>query len=116
LAGLDSWWKDHLKPEDDRDSWTLTGTILTSDAVDELLRIHDRNPVMLPPEWWDPWLDPTFEGTQDFVDAAVQAALPVASSLEVYQVAPIPYSADGPSLIEPVTQIDGTENWISMQS
>jgi putative SOS response-associated peptidase YedK len=110
LAGLYSWWKDHSKPDDDPGSWTLTVTILTSDAVDELLHSHDRNPVMLPPEWWDPWLDPTFEGTQDLVDAAVQAALPVANSLEVYQVAPIPYRADGPSLIEPVTQIDGTEN------
>lgn len=49
LAGLYSWWKDHTLADDDPNAWTLTATILTSGAVDELLQIHDRNPVMLPP-------------------------------------------------------------------
>jgi putative SOS response-associated peptidase YedK len=100
LAGLYSWWKDHSKPDDDPDAWTLTATILTSGAVDELLHIHDRNPVMLPESWWDRWLDPKVEGTQELVDAAVQAALPVAAGLEVYEVAPL--RGDGPQLMEPV--------------
>jgi len=90
FAGLYSWWKDHSKADDDPDSWTLTATILTSDAVDELLHIHDRNPVPLPPEWWDDWLNPDIEGDQHFVDAAVQAALPVAATLKIEQVAPLP--------------------------
>jgi len=30
---------------------------------------------MLPASWWDRWLDPTVQGTQELVDAAVQAAL-----------------------------------------
>jgi putative SOS response-associated peptidase YedK len=99
LAGLYSWWKDHSKPEDDPDAWTLTATILTSDAVDELLHIHDRNPVMLPESWWDRWLDPKVEGTQELVDAAVRAALPLAAGLEVYEVAPV--RGNGPELIRP---------------
>ncbi len=94
----------------------LTATILTSGAVDELLHIHDRNPVMLPEQWWDRWLDPTIEGTQELVDAAVMAALPVASSLEVYEVAPLPFRANGPTLIEPVTALEWTENWLSTES
>ncbi|MBC7593500.1 MAG: SOS response-associated peptidase [Kineosporiaceae bacterium] len=102
LAGLYSWWKDRSKADDDPSLWTLTATILTSDAVDELLHIHDRNPVMLPESWWDRWLDPTIEGTQELVDAAVNAALPVASSLEVYEVARIPFKGNGPQLIKPV--------------
>jgi len=40
------------------------------------------------------------EGTQELVDAAVQAALPVAAGLEVYEVAPV--RGNGPQLIEPV--------------
>jgi putative SOS response-associated peptidase YedK len=102
LAGLYSWWKDHSKADDDPDSWTLTATILTSDAVDELLHIHDRNPVMLPESWWDRWLDPKVEGNQELVDAAVQAALPLASALEVYAVAPLPFRGDGAALIAPL--------------
>ena len=35
------------------------------------------------------WLDPKVEGTQELVDAAVQAALPVAAGLGVYKVAPL---------------------------
>jgi putative SOS response-associated peptidase YedK len=42
FAGLYSWWKKHTLPDDHPDVWTLTATILTSDAVDELLHIHDR--------------------------------------------------------------------------
>jgi putative SOS response-associated peptidase YedK len=102
FAGLYSWWKDRSKAEDDPALWTLTATILTSAAVDELVGIHDRNPVPLPRSWWDDWLDPTIEGDQHFVDAAVQAALPVASTLQVREVAPIPFTGDGPELTAPV--------------
>lgn len=48
FAGLYSWWKNHALADDDPNVWTLTATILTSVAVDELLHIHDRNPVPLP--------------------------------------------------------------------
>jgi putative SOS response-associated peptidase YedK len=116
LAGLYSWWKDHKVPDNDPNVWTLTATILTSGAVDELLHIHDRNPVMLPPEWWDRWLDPELEGTQELVDAAVQAALPVATALEVYEVAPLPFRGNGSQLIERVTGLEGTEDWLGTES
>jgi putative SOS response-associated peptidase YedK len=116
LAGLYSWWKDHTLADDDENAWILTATILTSGAVDEVLHIHDRNPVMLPPEWWDRWLDAELEGTQELVDAAVAAALPVASSLEVYEVAPLPFRGNGPQLIERVTALEGTEDWLNTES
>jgi putative SOS response-associated peptidase YedK len=115
LAGLYAWWKDHTVDDEDPNAWTLTTTILTSSAVDELLHIHDRNPVMLPPEWWDRWLDPTLEGTQDLVDAAVEATLPVARSFEIHEVAPLPYRGDGPHLIERVVDLDGAEDWLSTE-
>lgn len=102
FAGIYSWWRDHSKADDDPTRWTLTAAIITSDAVDELLDIHDRNPVPLPREWWAEWLDPKIDATQDFVDAAVQAALPIAGTLEIREVAPIPFKGEGPDLIRPV--------------
>jgi len=103
LAALYSWWKDHSKDPDDPTSWHLTAAILTSDAVDDLLQIHDRNPVPLPREMWKEWLDPSIVGDQELIDRAVEAALPVAGGLEIRQVAPIPYEGEGPELIRPVS-------------
>jgi putative SOS response-associated peptidase YedK len=100
LAGLYSWWRDPKKSEDDESRWVLTATILTSDAVHTLEDIHDRNPVPLPREWWDDWVDPRLEGDQAFVDAAVSASLGVAESLRFHQVAPV--TGDGPELVEPI--------------
>jgi putative SOS response-associated peptidase YedK len=114
LAGLYSWWKNHALPDDHPDVWTLTATILASDAVDELLHIHDRNPLPLPRDWWDTWLDPNIEGDQNLVNAAVRAALPVAAGLEVHEVDPIPFRANGPQLIEPATHLEGDENWLTL--
>ncbi|WP_104199038.1 SOS response-associated peptidase [Cryobacterium sp. Y29] len=103
FAGLYSWWKDPAKAAEDPTLWTLTATILTSSAVDELLHIHDRNPVPLPRDWWDDWLDPDLVGDQHFVDAAIHAALPVAAQLDIIEVAPLPPNHDGADLILPVT-------------
>jgi putative SOS response-associated peptidase YedK len=86
FAGIYSWWKDHSLADDDPGLWTLTTTILTANSVHSLAHIHDRNPVPLPRELWNDWLDPRIEGTQDFVDAAVAAAVAVAESLEVIEL------------------------------
>ena len=94
FAGLYSWWR--AVPED---PWMLTATILTMPTVPELARIHDRNPVPLPREYWSEWLYPTEVGTQESVDAAVKAAIPVAASLSEHKVAPI--RGNGPQLILP---------------
>lgn len=83
FAGIYSWWKDHSLPSDDPRAWTLTATILTADSVHTLDHIHDRNPVPLPRELWDDWLDPRVDGTQQLVDSAVASAVHVAESLEI---------------------------------
>ena len=86
FAGIYSWWKDHSLPDDDPRVWTLTTTILTADSVHTLDHIHDRNPVPLPRAFWNDWLDPSVEGTQEFVDAAIAAAVHVAESLEIVEL------------------------------
>ena len=47
-----------------------TYTILTTDAVPELSVLHDRMPVILPPEAWDAWL-----GANDPDEATLMALL-----------------------------------------
>jgi len=95
FAGLYSWWRANPESE-----WMLTATILTMPTVPELASIHDRNPVMLPRDWWDDWLNPALAGDQSFVDAAVAAAVPVAAGLDFYEVGPV--RDNSPGLIEPV--------------
>ena len=36
----------------------MTCTVITTDAEDELGRIHDRMPMMIERERWAEWLDP----------------------------------------------------------
>ena len=96
FAALYSWWRDATIPDAE---WMLTATILTMESVPELASIHDRNPVMLPREWWSDWLNPQLVGDQHFVDAAVAASRPVASSLGYHEVGPV--RDDGPHLIVP---------------
>ena len=95
FAGLYSWWRANPESE-----WMLTATILTMPTVPELASIHDRNPVMLPRDWWDDWLNPALAGDQSFVDAAVAAAVPVAAGLDFYEVGPVRDTS--PGLIEPL--------------
>ena len=94
FAGLYSWWR--AQPED---PWMLTATILTMATVEPLAYIHDRNPVPLPEGMWEQWLDPTVVGTQQLVDAAVAASIPVASGLQEHPVNPI--RGNSPELILP---------------
>jgi putative SOS response-associated peptidase YedK len=60
--------------------------------------IHDRNPVPLPRDMWAEWLDPRVEGTQDFVDRAVAAAIAVAEQLEIVELLAV--TDDGPKQID----------------
>ena len=102
FAGLYSWWVDPTADSDDPARFHLTAAILTMDAAPHLAEIHDRNPVVLPPEFWADWLDPRQEGDQGLVDAAVASATPVADALEFHEVRPFSTKDDGPGLIEPV--------------
>lgn len=100
FAGVYSWWADPTMDRDDPDRWTLTATILTSDAVQTLADIHDRNPVILPESMWEHWIDPTVTGDQALVDDAVRAGVAEAETLRFDIVGPV--RGNGPELIEPI--------------
>lgn len=57
MAALYEVWHDDALPEDDPNRWVWTSTIITRQATDALGEIHDRCPVLVPPEMWQQWLD-----------------------------------------------------------
>ena len=101
FAGLYSWWRASRD-----DEWVLTATILTSDAIGPLRDIHDRTPLTLPRPLWDEWLDPATVGDQSLVDAALEAARPVADALALHRVGPV--TGDGPELMLPIEERGGS--------
>ncbi|MDJ1135571.1 SOS response-associated peptidase [Streptomyces iconiensis] len=74
MAGLYEFWRDKTLPDDHPLAWWTTCTVITTEAETaplanegetgengprSLADIHPRMPLMLPPERWDAWLDPT---------------------------------------------------------
>jgi putative SOS response-associated peptidase YedK len=97
FAGLWEVWRD---PKD-RGARTLqTCVIITSPANDVVAPVHGRMPVILAPEDWEIWLNPTSEaGT--VMDLLTR---PPASRLTAYPVSSLVNSVanDGPQLAEPM--------------
>jgi putative SOS response-associated peptidase YedK len=58
FAGIYELWRDGQVPPDHEDAWLWTASIITTDATDEIGRIHDRTPMVIAPESWEDWLDP----------------------------------------------------------
>lgn len=56
LAALWSAWRDPLTEQTRR-----TFTIITTTPNEVMARVHDRMPVILPPEAWGRWLDPELD-------------------------------------------------------
>jgi putative SOS response-associated peptidase YedK len=65
LAGLYEWWWPPSAGGEDQENQPeplLSTVIITRAATDTLGTIHDRMPLVLPPDLWDAWLDPTQTG------------------------------------------------------
>ncbi|CAA9368910.1 MAG: FIG01123353: hypothetical protein [uncultured Nocardioides sp.] len=98
MAGLYEIWRDPSKAEDDPTRFRWTCTILTTAAEDQLGHIHDRMPLMVAPERWDEWLDPTRPGDTGLLVPAAPGAL------EAYPVSTLVSNVrnNGPELVEPL--------------
>jgi len=94
FAGLYELWGDV-------DSRLLTCAIVTTAAVGELARVHDRMPLVLPRETWAGWLDP---GRPDPEPLLAPPAAESIAGLELRPVGPAVGNVanDGPELIAPV--------------
>ncbi|WP_032389790.1 SOS response-associated peptidase [Rhodococcoides fascians] len=101
MAGLYELWRDPTKTDDDEDRWVWSATVLTSPAADALGHIHDRSPVVLPPELRASWLDPTLTDLGEVSE--LLAAIPE-PRLEPYEVSTAVNSVknNSPELLTPV--------------
>jgi putative SOS response-associated peptidase YedK len=101
MAGLYEIWRDPDKAEDDPDRFRWTTTVLTTSAEDSLGHIHDRMPLMLEPEAYDAWLDPTTHDRDTLLDLLVPAA---PGRLEAFPVATLVSNVqnNGAELVEPL--------------
>jgi putative SOS response-associated peptidase YedK len=100
FAALYEYWPDPALPEDHPEKWLLSCTIITTEATDALGHIHDRTPVIVPPELHGDWLDPGTTSPADvrqLLDAVPEPRLvPRTVSTRVNSV-----RNNGPGLIEP---------------
>lgn len=100
MAGLYEWWRDRTRADDDPEAWRLTCTIITTEATDDIGRIHDRMPMTVAREDWGAWLDPQV-GSRE-----AEHLLSPATSLQLtaYPVSTLVNSVrnNGPELLAPL--------------
>jgi putative SOS response-associated peptidase YedK len=85
--------------------WVWTCTVITTDAPDDLGRIHDRMPMIVEPDRWDAWLDPALTETEQVRSLLVPA---MAGTMDAYPVSKAVNNVrnNGPELIEPALSGD----------
>ena len=101
MAGLYEIWRDPALGEDDPERFRWTCTVLTTQAEDSLGHIHDRMPLMVEPERWAQWLDPTRADAERLLELLVPAA---PGNLEAYPVSTLVSNVrnNGPELLDPI--------------
>ncbi|NHC44818.1 SOS response-associated peptidase [Motilibacter aurantiacus] len=105
MAGLYEMWR----APGEGSPWLWTATIITTSAVDELGRLHDRMPMLVERDRWHEWLDPALDAAEQ-VRGLLGPAGP--GVLEAYPVSPAVGNVrnNGPHLVEPAPvaeEVDG---------
>jgi putative SOS response-associated peptidase YedK len=104
FAGLYELWRNQEVPEDHEDAWYWSASIITTQAEDEIGRIHDRTPMTIAPGSWADWLNPA-NNDKELMHAVMHPATASgADGLSSYPVSTAVNSVrnNGPSLIEPL--------------
>lgn len=83
MAGIYEIWRDPSKDRDDESAWLRTCSIITTQATDAAGHIHDRMPMVVPPEVVGAWLDPALTDPQE---ALALLSVTGAAELEAYAV------------------------------
>ena len=101
FAGL---WESWMGPNGEEQE---TAAIVTTRASASIAHIHDRMPVIVPPEAFDFWLDPNVDGE---MASAVIAPAP-ADAIEAYEVSSAVNRTanDSPVLLLPLTEPERAE-------
>lgn len=100
FAGLWEVWKDRNHTDEKGEPLELYScTIITGDPNEKVAEVHDRMPVMLPPDKWEPWLD------RDNHDTDVLQGFLVPAPARLIRIHPVSTEVNnvrnnGPELIE----------------
>jgi putative SOS response-associated peptidase YedK len=100
MAGIYEFWRDP-NAEPDVDPWLWSSAVITTEATDDIGRIHDRMPMLVEPENWARWLDPNIHDPELLRELLVPAA---AGRLEAFAVSTQVNDVrnNGAELIEPL--------------
>jgi putative SOS response-associated peptidase YedK len=104
FAGIYELWRNSLVPDDHQDAWYWSASIITTQAADDIGRIHDRTPMTIAPDNWADWLDPA-NADKELLHAVMRPATASGSDgLASHPVSTAVNSVrnNGPSLIEPL--------------
>jgi putative SOS response-associated peptidase YedK len=101
MAGLYEFWRDPAV--EGPEAWLTSVTIITTQATDKLGHIHDRMPMIIPPEAWADWLDPALEDPEAAHELLTVTA---ADALEAYSVSTQVNTVanNTPALVEPLAE------------
>jgi putative SOS response-associated peptidase YedK len=117
MAGLYEFWRDKTLPDDHPQAWWVTCSVITTEAEQSplavspadgpraLAEIHPRMPLMLTPDRWDAWLDPSRTDADDLRELL---APPPAGLMRAYPVATAVSNVrnNGPELLK---ELEGPE-------
>ena len=104
FAGIYELWRNSQVPDDHEDAWYWSASIITTQATDEIGRIHDRTPMTIAPDSWADWLNPA-NNDKELMHAVMRPAMLSGSGgLASYPVSTAVNAVrnNGPSLIEPL--------------
>ena len=105
MAGLYEIWRDPTRDEDDPERFRWTCTVLTTTAEDAVGHIHDRMPLLVEPERYGAWLDPSVSDAEELKKLLVPAA---PGRLEAYPVSTLVNNVrnNGPELLDALAPED----------
>lgn len=103
MAGIYEFWRDEPVPAGEPGAWLSTCSIITTRATDALGRIHDRMPMVIARDAWEPWLDPHLTDAEAARDLL---RVTEADQLEAYAVGSAVGNVrnNGPELVEPLAE------------
>ena len=104
FAGIYELWREESVPADHENAWYWSAAIITTDATDDIGRIHDRTPMVITRESWADWLDPANNDKELLLATMLPATSSGAGGLTSHPVSTAVNSVrnNGPALVEPL--------------
>jgi putative SOS response-associated peptidase YedK len=109
FAGIYELWRDESLPDDHERAWYWSASVITTDATDDIGKIHDRTPMVIAPASWPDWLDPANNEKELLLATMLPATSSGAGGLRSHPVSTAVNSVrnNGPDLVEPLVD-DGS--------